>query len=311
MVLPESGRPRLPGRPFSERIRSRDARSASRAVALSTALHFALFIVLLAISGPTGPRLTAPQWMVALVRPIGGERLIVLVPPTPPGTPPSTASTATPVELPSLDEFARELPVPEATERDPPAGDVGGAEPQQEAGAGEPSEPGTVDARAPARSVPVTAADRLRPAEKDPRLWFVLPEEIVGLSPEQIAQLDLAIAVEALQDSMAVAAEVALRGTDWTYTDAEGQRWGVAPGQHGGVDIHLGGITIPLPFGFAAPPNSLAARRAREDSEIAAQAGRREASQTLRDRAAEIRRRRDAERARERMGTDTVSASSR
>ena len=309
MVPPELRRPRLPGRPFSERISSRDARGASRAIALSTSLHLALFLVLLATSGPGGPRLTAPQWLVALARPIGGERLILLPAPTPRGPPPSTVSTPTPIELPALNELAPELPVPEPTERTPAPGDVIGAESQQEAGAGEPSGVGAADAAA--RSVPVTAAERLRPTEKDPRLWFVLPEEIVGLSPEQRAQLDLAIAVEALQDSLAVAAELAQLGTDWTHTDAEGQRWGFSPGESGGVNLHLGGITIPLPFGFAAPPNSLAARRAREDAEIAGQAGRQEAAQTLRDRAAEIRRRRDAERAREGAGTDTVSAPGR
>ena len=36
---------------------------------------------------------------------------------------------------------------------------------------------------------------------------------------------------------------------DWTYTDEEGTRWGVSPGK-----IHLGDITIPMPFGFGAPP---------------------------------------------------------
>ena len=313
MVPPESHRPKPPGRPFSERIRSHDARTTSGAVALSTALHLVLFLLLLAVSGPVGPRLSAPEWMVALVRPIAGERLIVLVPPTQPDPPPSAVSNATPVELPSLNEFVPEPPISEPEERPPLPGDAPGAESRQEVGAGESPDPGAVDVdpRAGSRSVPVTAADRLQPTEKDPRLWFVLPEEIVGLSPEQIAQLDLALAVEALQDSMAVAAALASRGTDWTYTDAEGQRWGIAPGQSGGVELHLGGITIPLPFGFAPPPNSMAARRAREDAEIAAQVGRQEAARTLRDRAAEIRRRRDAERASERAETDTASATTR
>jgi hypothetical protein len=120
----------------------------------------------------------------------------------------------------------------------------------------------------------------------------------VGLSPEQLAQLEIDLAVAEVVDSIEAAEAAGRRATDWTYTDAQGRRWGVSPGQ-----IHLGGITIPLPFGFSGPRTADASRRAMEDAQIAAQADRAGASAVLKDRAAEIRRRRDAERARARART--------
>ncbi len=43
-----------------------------------------------------------------------------------------------------------------------------------------------------------------------------------------------------------------LNGRDLTYTDDEGKKWGVSPGK-----IHLGDLTLPMPFGFSAPPGSM------------------------------------------------------
>jgi hypothetical protein len=53
----------------------------------------------------------------------------------------------------------------------------------------------------------------------------------------------------AYNDSIAAQAAASARATDWTVTDAEGGRWGVSPGK-----IHLGSLTLPLPFTFSAPP---------------------------------------------------------
>ena len=145
-----------------------------------------------------------------------------------------------------------------------------------------------------------TAAERLRPGYSDRRLWSALPEEIVRLSGRQLAQLELDMAIATIADSMTVLAEAGRRATDWTYTDDQGRRWGVSPGQ-----IHLGGITIPVPFGFSAPPSADGARRAWQDADVAGQAGRATAAATLKGRAREIRRRRDEERAKE--PGDTIS----
>jgi hypothetical protein len=104
-----------------------------------------------------------------------------------------------------------------------------------------------------------------------------------------------------MEDSAAAVALASRPFRDWTYVDDQGRRWGVADGT-----IYLGGLLPPIPFGFAPPPNSFAARRMAEDAAIASQAARQQTRQTLRDRAAEIRRRRDAERARARGDTTRV-----
>ena len=89
--------------------------------------------------------------------------------------------------------------------------------------------------------------------------------ELFELTEAERMELELAGRLEEWADSVAevVAAEYAL--TDWTTTDDQGRRWGVSPGQ-----LHLGDITLPLPFYFSG--NSLqreaAARRAWEDQDI-------------------------------------------
>ncbi len=302
MVIPTSRpapRPPLrPGVPFTERIRTRDVGSLSLAIGLSALFHVVVLLLLLpTLSTPGRLPVNAPQWLAALTRPIAGQRLIVLEPPVPPDAPASSQRVVSVPDLPSVVRAEPDLPPPAPVEAPPM---VGVTEPPEGALPGPAEAPGTD--RGTVAPQPRTAAERLRPGEKDPRLWFLLPDEIVGLSPEQRAQLELDLAIGLLGDSMAAMADASRRATDWTYTDAQGRRWGFSPGQ-----LHLGDITIPLPFGFSAPPNSLAARRGREDAEIGFQAGRQEASQVLRDRAAEIRRRRDAERAR----GDTTSAGER
>jgi hypothetical protein len=69
------------------------------------------------------------------------------------------------------------------------------------------------------------------------------------LSEEEILRLRFVAQLEAANDSAALAAERASAGTDWTYTDEDGKTWGVSPGK-----IHLGDITLPMPFNFGASP---------------------------------------------------------
>ena len=80
---------------------------------------------------------------------------------------------------------------------------------------------------------------------------------------------------------------------DWTYTDDDGKRWGVSPGR-----IHLGDITLPLPFGFGT---AVGKRDEVNDllwqwDELYRQGVRAEVAETWRDRAEAIRMRRDRER---------------
>ena len=95
-----------------------------------------------------------------------------------------------------------------------------------------------------------TAAERLRLGPSDSRLWRPIDPALAAPTPDQILSLEIAAAIEAGNDSAAAEAERARRALDWTHTDEEGRRWGVSPGK-----IHLGDLTIPLPFGFGPPPD--------------------------------------------------------
>lgn len=174
-------------------------------------------------------------------------------------------------------------PLPEEEEPEP----VPAERPRPAAGA-----PGTPEPTLPGEAP--LAAERLRPREGDPRLWAPLEEEIPSLTEHQLYELELAGRLDAWNDSVGAEAERRRAMTDWTYTDDEGRRWGVSPGQ-----IHLGGVTLPLPFGFIAPlgKRDEAARRAWEWDEIEAGAASAAAQQSWRERAEAIRKRKDAERA--------------
>lgn len=95
-----------------------------------------------------------------------------------------------------------------------------------------------------------SAAERLRLGRGDPRLWIRVDPSRIAPTPEHLLETELAIAIRDSNDSIAAAIEAAMAATDWTRTDDEGKRWGVSPGK-----IHLGDITIPLPFGFGPPPD--------------------------------------------------------
>ena len=95
-----------------------------------------------------------------------------------------------------------------------------------------------------------SAAERLRLAPGDLRLWVPADPSLAAPAPEHVLEVRLATAIRAANDSMAAAVAAEMAATDWTYTDDEGKRWGVSPGK-----IHLGGLTLPLPFGFGPPPD--------------------------------------------------------
>jgi len=138
-----------------------------------------------------------------------------------------------------------------------------------------------------------TAAERLRPREGDLRLWAPVDPELTKLSDAELMELLLSAELEDLADSMAVAEEMARRATDWTYTDDEGKKWGVSPGK-----LHLGDITIPLPFGFGTAPFNRERNAARlwAWDDIDQAAGRKGVQDFWKERAEAIRRRMDAER---------------
>lgn len=140
----------------------------------------------------------------------------------------------------------------------------------------------------------LSAAERLRPRGGDPRLWAPLDPFLNELTIEQRLQLDLAWRIASWQDSLAIAqaAEGAL--TDWTRTDSEGRKWGISEGK-----LHLGDITVPLPFTFGLPVGRRDEfrRNAWEWQEIERGKATGELRDSWKDRARAIRERRDRERA--------------
>lgn len=187
-------------------------------------------------------------------------------------------------ELPATVEV--ELPVPaEEPEPERPA-DV--AEVPAPAGPPGPDRPAEAEPEGG-----LTAAERLRPQAGDLRLWAPVDPERARLTEEQIMRLMLLAELQAMGDSMALAEELARQALDWTYTDAEGKKWGVSPGK-----LHLGDLTIPLPFAFSAPPGRAEQVRNRmwEWDAIERGASSGELLRTWRERDEQIRRRMEAQR---------------
>ncbi|HSH76733.1 MAG TPA: hypothetical protein VLA09_13680 [Longimicrobiales bacterium] len=146
----------------------------------------------------------------------------------------------------------------------------------------------------------LTPAERLRPGLTDRRLWAPLPPEFSELSLEQREELLIAGRLNAWYDSVAAVAAADAAWKDWTFTDGDGGRWGVSEGQ-----LHLGDITIPLPFAFDAPPGQRDYMW--QWNEISRQGARAAVQETVRDRLEAIRERRDRERAAARSDTTGTS----
>ncbi|MBI4512800.1 MAG: hypothetical protein HY702_01710 [Gemmatimonadetes bacterium] len=141
------------------------------------------------------------------------------------------------------------------------------------------------------------AAELLRPRVGDWRLIVPppLPLRARSLTPaERTALLNerLHDRLAAANDSAAAAARREAAALDWTVGE-EGNRWGVSPGR-----IHLGELTLPLPFGLGADPATAReqAERAQQYDEILRQAGQAGIDETFEDRVKAIRQRREAER---------------
>jgi len=97
----------------------------------------------------------------------------------------------------------------------------------------------------------LTVAERLQPRMVDPRVWAPLPAGFGELSEFERAELLLRGMIQSWNDSMAVAEALSERARDWTFTDAEGRRWGLAPGR-----LYLGDFSIPLPVQLQLSPGA-------------------------------------------------------
>lgn len=262
-----------PGPATSLRERRRAlARPLRYGLAISAVLHLLFLVLYPPLVGIPGGRTLPPSGEPSA--PVEtGVRLMALR-----ELPPGAEAPEPPVEsVPDEEEEEPEVARP-VTPSQPgaPAAGAGGGTPDPET-SGEP--------------VRRSAAELLRPGALDPALFGEM--ELPPLSEEERYRLQLAGRLEAWEDSVRTEMERAARATDWTYTDEEGNRWGISPGR-----IHLGKFSLPLPVGFATPPGlrDEIERRSWESAEIRRGAIEQDLFETQQERIREIRARREAER---------------
>jgi hypothetical protein len=126
----------------------------------------------------------------------------------------------------------------------------------------------------------------------DPRLWAGVEKYFSELSELERAELLLHGMIRSWNDSVAVAAALANRGRDWTYTDSDGRRWGLASGR-----LYLGDFSIPLSLDVPAGQRQTWAERQWIAQDLMQGAAAAEIRETWADRARAIRERLEAERA--------------
>ena len=143
----------------------------------------------------------------------------------------------------------------------------------------------------------LTVAERLQPRMGDPRLWAGVDRNFSELTDFERADLLLRGMIRTWNDSVAVAEALANRARDWTYTDSDGRRWGLASGR-----LYLGDFSVPLPFSFEVSPDQRREWAGRQwlAQDLAQGAVVAQIRETWADRARAIRERLEADRAADR-----------
>lgn len=156
----------------------------------------------------------------------------------------------TPPEAPPLREALRAVAVepaaPEAVSE--PAPPEVGREPSPAAEAGLPSlEPAAAPGGIP-RAVPrMTNAERLRPRAGDLRLWAELdPDELTRSQRRRLRRARKALRgfLRAYLDSLQLSREQRRAAREWVVEGEGDKKWGISS-----EGLHLGDVTIPIPFG--------------------------------------------------------------
>jgi hypothetical protein len=150
----------------------------------------------------------------------------------------------------------------------------------------EPGQPGPTPPAAGATEPAPSGSDILRPGYRDSRL-YVQPNTftIDTRTDQERYEEHLRARIDAVNDSMGIASARNRTTSDWTTTDADGNRWGLSP-----EGLHLGGITIPrmvLPLPAPTGDNAsreAAAERERQRQEIQRQEAERQRRETQQER---------------------------
>ena len=141
---------------------------------------------------------------------------------------------------------------------------------------------------------PLSGAELLRPRLTDERLWRPIDPRLTDLTLEQREELALRGRIADFVDSLEAAQAAEARLTDWTFTDSDGKRWGVADGK-----IYLGDVVLPGTHLFGVPVGKRdeVAQRQWQWDEIMRQGARYDVEEAWKARQDAIRERRDRERA--------------
>jgi len=210
----------------------REQRAVRTGIALSALLHLVALAFYPVLTG--NPEGLLPTWESELEDPLreGIELVELLEVPDPQPAVAVAEVVAPPIE--ELEDPPQEpVPIVAATGDGPPGQD----EATEQEDATDEDE--------------LTVAERLQPRMVDPRVWAPLPAEFGELSEFERAELLLRGMIQSWNDSMAVAEALSERARDWTFTDAEGRRWGLAPGR-----LYLGDFSIPLPVQLQLSPGA-------------------------------------------------------
>lgn len=168
---------------------------------------------------------------------------------------------------------------------------------------GAPAGPGAPGGAVPGAGagLPRTGPGGLGPEYGDRRL--VVPAQEVAareLTPLERYQRHFEQRIQALNDSLSGEAERRRRANDWTFTDAEGRRWGLDENGLVVAGQSLKGLPVPNPIPRSARDREDEARRERDQrAEIDRQADQTERDRYLRERGRAMREREDQRREQE------------